>query len=107
MYFLSLAADPLRPPLAPPLGGTCNQLGDSYLYAFDPRTGVPRPTLRDPSLVSSTFKSVVKLTGVGAISDPIVVNGGLYYADGRGDVKRVEARPVGFGGRIQGWRRVR
>ena len=92
---------------APPLGGTCNQLGDSYLYAFDPRTGVPRPTLRDPSLVSSTFKSVVKLTGVGAISDPIVVNGGLYYADGRGDVKRVEARPVGFGGRIQGWRRVR
>ena len=93
---------------APPLGGTCNQLGDSYLYAFDPRTGEPRPSLQDPTnTTSTTYHAVIKLTGAGAISDPIVVNGGLYYADGRGDVNKVQTRAVGLGGRIQGWRRVR
>jgi len=94
---------------APPTSGsTCGQLGDSYLYAFDPRTGEPRATLRDPNVVGTpTYTPVVKLTGVGAISDPIVINGGLYYADGTGQVSKVETRPVGLGGRIQGWRRVR
>jgi hypothetical protein len=63
--------------------------------------------LQDPSITAPTYKSVVKLTGVGAISDPIVVNGGVYYADGRGNVNRVNAAPTGFGARVHGWRRVR
>lgn len=92
---------------APPVGGLCQNFGDSYLYAFDPRTGEPRNVLLDPTVATPTFKSVVKLTNTGALSDLMVINGSVYFSTGKGGVSRVDARAVGVGGRVQGWRRMR
>lgn len=85
---------------------SCFGLGDSYLYAFDPRTGEPRRSLEDPSAPGS-FVSVVRLQGAGVLSDLVAANGRVYYARGDGRAASTNVRPVGISGRVQGWRRVR
>lgn len=94
------------PTFVPPVGGTCQQFGDAYLYAFDPITGDPRSVLQDPANPTQ-FRPVVRLAGVGALSDLVVVNGRIYYATTRGGVGSNTPLQTGSGGRVQGWRRVR
>jgi hypothetical protein len=92
----------------PPTTNACQNFGDSYLYAFDPRTGAPKPILKDPALgPTATETSVLKKANIGAISDLIAVNGNIFFGNSRGDVSRIVARATGGGGRVYGWRRVR
>jgi hypothetical protein len=92
----------------PPTSSACQNFGDSFLYAFDPRTGAPKTVLRDPAATDPTaYTSVVKKEGIGAISDLIAVNGNIYFGSSKGSVTRIEAKPSGGGGKVLGWRRVR
>lgn len=91
----------------PPAGGSCSSFGDSYIYAFDPRTGEPRNVLLDSTESTPTYRSVVRLSNVGAISDLQAVNGQVVYGRGDGTVEGLGVRAVGLGGRVRGWRRLR
>jgi hypothetical protein len=92
--------------IPPEPGGQCVQFGDSFLYAFDPVTGAPRRVLQDPANPGQ-YRSVVRLTEVGALSDLVVSNGRVYYATTRGGIGSNTPLQTGLGGKVQGWRRVR
>ncbi len=102
----SIVVATYKPPVS---GSTCKQFGDAYLYAFDPKTGDPRPVLLDPtsSLTAPVFKSVIELKDAGALSDLITFKGSdqIGFAQSNGGTRALRVRNLTQAGRVQGWRR--
>ncbi len=95
----------------PASGSTCQQFGDAFLYAFDPKTGAPRAALLDPASPagSPTYKSVIAMPEAGALSDLITIKGTNQVAAARsnGSIDLKSVRAFIQAGKVQGWRRVK
>ncbi len=98
----------------PSVGTKCEQFGNSWIYAFDPKTGqLKNSILRDTGAGKST--SVMKCENCGMLSDLVAVGDTLYYMK-ENSKPEAGGKPVPSGqrivvagapGKVQSWRRIK